>query len=63
MRDDRWKLIRYPAIDKTQLFDLKSDPHEMSDLAEDPSYASQVDEMMELLRRWQREVDDDTPLG
>jgi arylsulfatase A-like enzyme len=63
VRDDRWKLIRYPAIDKTQLFDLKSDPHEMSDLAEDPSYASQVDEMMELLRRWQREVDDDTPLG
>jgi len=63
VRDDRWKLIRYPEIDETQLFDLKSDPHETNDLAEDPSNASKVDEMMELLRRWQREVDDDAPLG
>jgi len=63
VRDDRWKLIRYPEINETQLFDLKSDPHETNDLAEDPSNASKVEEMMELLRRWQREVDDDAPLG
>ena len=23
MRDDRWKLIRYPEVDQTQLFDLR----------------------------------------
>ncbi len=63
VRDDRWKLIRYPQADETQLFDLENDPHEINDLAEDPSHASKVDEMMELLRRWQREVDDDAPLG
>ena len=63
VRDDRWKLIRYPKIDRTQLFDLESDPHETSDLAKDPSYASKVDEMMELLRRWQQQVDDNAPLG
>jgi arylsulfatase A-like enzyme len=26
VRDDRWKLIRYPLVDKTQLFDLSRDP-------------------------------------
>ena len=26
IRDDRWKLIRYPQIDKTQLFDLPGRP-------------------------------------
>ncbi len=28
IRDDRWKLIRYPKINRTQLFDLQNDPHE-----------------------------------
>jgi arylsulfatase A-like enzyme len=32
IRDDRWKLIRYPQIDRTQLFDLHSDPYEKNDL-------------------------------
>ena len=26
LRDDRWKLIRYPQINRTQLFDLQADP-------------------------------------
>ena len=26
VRDDRWKLIRYPQIDHAQLFDLDNDP-------------------------------------
>ena len=33
VRDDRWKLIVYPLINKTQLFDLRSDPLEIRDLA------------------------------
>jgi arylsulfatase A-like enzyme len=33
IRDDRWKLIRYPLVDRTQLFDLVADPHELNDLA------------------------------
>ncbi len=31
--DGRWKLIRYPQINKTQLFDLRDDPLELRDLA------------------------------
>lgn len=33
IRDDRWKLIRYPQINKTQLFDLQNDPFEKNDLS------------------------------
>jgi arylsulfatase A-like enzyme len=33
IRDDRWKLIRYPQVNKTQLFDLRNDPFERYDLA------------------------------
>lgn len=32
IRDDRWKLIRYPQVNRTQLFDLQNDPQEKEDL-------------------------------
>ncbi len=32
IRDDRWKLIRYPLVNRTQLFDLQNDPLERNDL-------------------------------
>lgn len=34
VRTDRWKLIRYPKVDVTQLFDLAEDPHERHNLAD-----------------------------
>lgn len=51
VRDDRWKLIRYPRVDQTQLFDLQNDPHELNNLADKPEYAAQVAEMTGLLKR------------
>lgn len=39
IREERWKLIHYPNLDKYQLFDLSSDPDELHDLAGDSSYA------------------------
>jgi arylsulfatase A-like enzyme len=62
VRDDRWKLIRYPQIDHTQLFDLKNDPHEMLNLADDPAQADRVKQMLGLLKRSQQQVGDDLPL-
>jgi arylsulfatase A-like enzyme len=62
IRDDRWKLIRYPLIDKTQLFDLLNDPHEMKDLAGDVQYAGKIDELITLLRQAQRVHGDRAPL-
>jgi len=50
IRDDRWKLIRYPLVDQTQLFDLKQDPHELNNLAAIPKQANKVSELMDSLR-------------
>ena len=33
IRTDRWKLIRYPHLEKRQLFDLQNDPNEQIDLS------------------------------
>ena len=62
VRNERWKLIRYPRANETQLFDLRNDPQEMNDLAEDAPYRSKVDEMMDLLRNLQRELGDTAKL-
>ncbi len=62
VRDDRWKLIVYPNLHKSQLFDLKADPAETRDLAGDPSYHGEIERLTALLKDWQRKVDDTLPL-
>ena len=42
LSDGRWKLIRYPHIGRTQLFDLQSDPFETKDLSGDPAQAERI---------------------
>jgi arylsulfatase A-like enzyme len=61
VRDDRWKLIVYPRIDKTQLFDLRDDPDETRDLADDPAARGEVGRLTAMLRDWQRRLDDPLP--
>jgi arylsulfatase A-like enzyme len=58
VRDERWKLIRYPRADKTQLFDLLSDPQECHDLADDRTYGPKIEQMLTLLEEWQRRLGD-----
>ncbi len=62
IRNDRWKLIRYPLVDKTQLFDLRSDPHELNNLADKPEQAAKVAELTALLEKEQQRYGDATPL-
>jgi arylsulfatase A-like enzyme len=62
IRDDRWKLARYPLIDKTQLFDLQADPHEMNDLSTNPEYASKIKELTAVLEKTRTELGDTAPL-
>jgi arylsulfatase A-like enzyme len=63
VRDDRWKLIIYPQINKTQLFDLKNDPAELHDLTNDPHWTNEVKRLTALLRHWQNQLDDTQPLS
>ena len=58
IRDDRWKLIRYPQVDRTQLFDLQADPDETTNLSDEPAHAVQVAELTDLLQREQSEFGD-----
>lgn len=51
IRDDRFKLIRYPQVDRTQLFDLVADPHERTNLADRPEHAAKVMELMSALEK------------
>jgi arylsulfatase A-like enzyme/acetyl esterase/lipase len=48
-RDERWKLICYPRVDRTQLFDLKNDPDETTNLADRPEHASRIAAMQAAL--------------
>jgi arylsulfatase A-like enzyme len=58
IRDQRWKLIVYPRINKTQLFDLENDPNEMRDLCDDSQHAKEGQRLMALLRQRQEEFGD-----
>ena len=62
MRDDRWKLIHYPKINTTQLFDLKNDPYEVNDLASNPDYTAQEKIMMTELEKLHELYEDKAPL-
>ena len=60
VRKDDWKLIRYNANGKrtTQLFNLKDDPWEMKNLADDPRHGKRRTIMENLLADWMKKVDD-----
>lgn len=58
VRTDRWKLVRYPQIDRTQLFDLTCDPLELCDLSASPQHANTVRELSHQLSDWQKQIND-----
>jgi arylsulfatase A-like enzyme len=62
VRDDRWKLIRYPLVDRTQLFDLAADPRELTNLADQPAHAAKVAAMTALLEQEMQHYTDHAPL-
>ena len=62
VRDERWKLIRYPKINHTLLFDLSNDPEETRDLAAAPEHKAPVERLLGLMKEWQAKVGDKAPL-
>lgn len=49
LTDGRWKYAYYFADGQEQLFDLESDPHELTDLAASPHHQSKLAELRALL--------------
>jgi arylsulfatase A-like enzyme len=62
IRDGRWKLIRYPQVNRTQLFDLEADPLELKNLADQADSAAKVAELTEKLQAEMKRYDDPGPL-
>jgi arylsulfatase A-like enzyme len=63
VRDDRWKLIVYPKINKRQLFDLRDDPEETRDLAGRSDRAGDEARLVKLLQGSQALSGDALPLS
>ncbi len=62
VRKGRWKLYRFPKIDRHLLFDLDADPDEIHDLAKGPQRAERVAKMFALMQEQQKVFDDPEPL-
>ncbi|MDA9660598.1 sulfatase-like hydrolase/transferase [Flavobacteriaceae bacterium] len=65
VRTKNWKLIKYLVEGKktTQLFEIKKDPLEINNLANDPKYKKKVEEMTVLLQEWMNKSGDKVQLG
>ena len=59
VRTQEHKLIVYPEARMAQLFDLRKDPWEITDLSSKPEHAALKSKLMERLPRFQRELGDD----
>lgn len=62
LSDGRWKLIRYPHVDRTQLFDLQADPYETKDLSALPEHAERIKAMLAKLAAEMKADGDNDPL-
>ena len=58
---DRWKL-NLCAGDQGELFDLRADPYEQTNLFDDPTQRDRVRDMAARIRMWQHETGDSAPL-
>lgn len=59
---DRWKLNLSPD-DKCELYDLNSDPLELTNLYDHPDHIGRVHDMSKRMREWQVRVGDELDLG
>ena len=58
---DRWKL-NLCAGDRSQLFDLNTDPHELNNLFDHPEHRDRTRIMAAKIRLWQQDTGDRAPL-
>lgn len=58
VRNENWKYIEYPAVDRQQLFHLSEDPDELHDLSSDPAHAKTKAVLAMTLHRWMKDHGD-----
>ena len=58
VRTEDYKLIIYPVAQQVQLFDMKNDPWEKNNLADDPQYTPKIKQLRAKLMELQKEVGD-----
>jgi len=58
VREGDWKLIVYPKADKLRLFNLREDPFERDDLADDPAHAATKARLLKRLIELQKKQGD-----
>lgn len=63
LRDERWKLMHFPQIGVSHLFDLQNDPDEIRNLAALPEHRERLTAMMARLERLQKMWADSLPLA
>ena len=63
IRDERWKLICYPKLGYSQLFDLQADPNETKSVYEDPANAPHIERLFAAMQAWQKKVGDTLELN
>ena len=58
MRTQEYKLIVYPEVRMTQLFNLTADPWETVNLAAKPEFSATKTHLLDRLRRFQHDLGD-----
>lgn len=62
VNDGKWKLHIYPQINHRLLFNLKEDPHEIKNLAQNKNFSKQQKRMEQLMIAWRTNLKDSYPL-
>ena len=55
VRNQRFKLIHYPHLDRFQLFDLENDPEEFRDISQEPASEKTLESLKRKLKKWFRD--------
>jgi arylsulfatase A-like enzyme len=63
INDGRWKLIRFPRLNRVQLFDLAGDPRELKDLSAEPAHAERIRQLSALMDKEKAAAGFFWPLG
>lgn len=61
MRIDQWKILASEDLSLLELYDLKTDPHEKTDLAKSPEHAATFAKMKSALTDLNREIEAEGP--